>query len=283
QISLCQMTFAGIGAAAFGHAIGAGLPWGVAVLLGGLAALPAGAAVALPAFRLSGLYLAMATFSFALLVRDVIFFTPWMFGTRRDEVLEAPRPKLGGLHTQTDVGYYYVVLGIAVVCVLVAYGVSRGRLGRLLRAMADAPLAVNAHGTNTSVTKFLVFCVSALLAGIGGAILSPISGSINSLSYAPVVSLILVAVLFIAGAHPILGSAIASALYILVPGYITSTAVQPYIPISFGVLAIASGVLAGRSLRQRALGRVQASTRARERSAHRPLGTRPAQMVKAPS
>jgi ABC-type branched-subunit amino acid transport system permease subunit len=211
QISLCQMTFAGIGAAAFGHAMGSGWPWALAVLVAGLAALPAGIAVALPAFRLSGLYLAMATFAFALLVRDVLFFTPWMFGERRDSVLYAPRPKLGGLHLDTDVGYYYVCLAIAVAAVLLAYAVSRGRLGRLLRAMADAPAAVNAHGANTNVSKFLVFCVSAFLAGIGGAILTPISGSINVLSYHPIVSLVLVAVLFIAGSHPIRAARMASA------------------------------------------------------------------------
>ena len=204
----------------------------------------------------------MATFSFALLVRDVLFFTPWMFGTRRDEVLEAARPKLGGIHLQTDVGYYYVVLAVAVACLLLAWAVARGRLGRLLRAMADAPMAVNAHGTNTNVPKFMVFCVSAFLAGIGGAVLSPISGSINSLSYAPIVSLIIVAVLFIAGPNPLASSLIAAAFYVLVPGYITSRTVQPYIPISFGVLAIAAAVLAGRSLRQRLLDRLAASARA---------------------
>ncbi|HVW35478.1 MAG TPA: ABC transporter permease, partial [Acidimicrobiia bacterium] len=261
QVSLCQMTFAGIGAATFGHATGAGWPWAVALVVAGLAALPAGAAAALPSFRLSGLYLAMATFSFALLVRDVLFFTPWMFGTRRDSVLEAPRPHLGAINLGSDMGYYYVVLAVTVVCVLIAYAITRGRLGRLLRAMADAPLAVNAHGTNTNVSKFMVFCASAFLAGIGGAVLSPISGSINSLSYAPILSLILVAVLFIAGSHPIAGGFIASALYILIPGYITSRTVQPYIPISFGVLAIAAGVLAGRSLRTRLWDRVAASPR----------------------
>jgi len=262
QISLCQMTFAGIGAAAFGHAVAAGFPWPLAVAVAGLAALPAGIAVALPAFRLSGLYLAMATFSFALLVRDVLFFTPWMFGTQRDSVIEAPRPKIGGVNLQSDIGYYYVVLAIVVLCLVLAYAVNRGRLGRLLRAMADAPMAVNAHGANTNVSKFMVFCVSALLAGIGGAILSPVSGSINSLSYAPILSLILVAVLFIAGPYPISGALIAAALYVLVPGYITSRAVQPYIPISFGGLAIVAAVIGGRSLRRRLLDRLQVSPRA---------------------
>jgi ABC-type branched-subunit amino acid transport system permease subunit len=283
QISLCQMTFAGIGAAMFGHAMAAGWPWALAVAAAGLAALPAGAAVALPAFRLSGLYLAMATFSFALLVRDVLFFTPWMFGTRRDAVLEAPRPHLGGLHLDTDVGYYHVILLIAVAAVLVAYAVSRGRLGRLLRAMADAPAAVNAHGANTNVSKFLVFCLSAFLAGIGGAILSPVSGSINSLSYHPVVSLVLVAVLFIAGQHPIRGGAIAAAMYVLLPGYINNPTIQPYIPISFGVLAILASVLVGRSVLRRTADRIANSTRARERAAHHPAEARLPQLAEATS
>ena len=281
QISLCQMTFAGIGAAVFGQASDAGFPWPLAVLAAGLAALPAGAAVALPSFRISGLYLAMATFSFALLVRDVLFFTPWMFGTRRDAVLQAPRPELGGLRLDTDVGYYYVILVIAAVCVLVAYAVIRGRLGRLLRAMADAPLAVNAHGTNTNVSKFMVFCVSAVLAGIGGAVLTPITGSINSLSYAPILSLILVAVLFIAGQHPILGALVAAAMHVLIPGYIRSQEVQEYVPISFGALAIVSAVLFGRSVRQRAVEKLADSTRAREREAHHPNDIRLAPLAEA--
>jgi ABC-type branched-subunit amino acid transport system permease subunit len=123
-------------------------------------------------------------------------------------------------------------------------------------------MAVNAHGSNTNVSKFMVFCVSALLAGIGGAILSPVSGSINSLSYAPILSLILVAVLFIAGPYPVSGALIAATLYVLVPGYITSRTVQPYIPISFGVLAIVAAVLGGRSLRDRLLDRLRVSPRA---------------------
>src|SRR5262249_25370436 len=147
-------------------------------------------------------------------------------------------------------------------------------------AMADAPMAVNAHGSNTNVSKFMVFCVSAFLAGIGGAVLSPISGSINSLSYAPIVSLILVAVLFIARPNPLAGSLIAAALYVLTPGYITSRTVQPYIPISFGVLAIVAAVLAGRSLRRRLLDRVQLSARA-ELAGRSPIRARLAELAEA--
>jgi ABC-type branched-subunit amino acid transport system permease subunit len=249
QISLCQMTFAGIGAATFGHASNAGFPWLLALLCAGLAALPAGAMVAIPAFRLSGLYLAMATFGFALLVRTVIFPRSWMLGTFT-KVLEAPRPELGGLDLGTDTGYYYVVLALAVACVAFVLGVSRSRLGRLLRAMADAPAAVDAHGTNTNVSKFLVFCISAFVAGIGGALIAPVTGSINSLSYEFSVSLVLVAVLFIAGRRPVLGLGLAAAMYVLVPGYIDNQTVQRYIPVSFGAFAVIAAVMTGRPVRQ---------------------------------
>ncbi len=135
-------------------------------------------------------------------------------------------------------------------------------------------LAVNAHGANTNVSKFLVFCVSAFLAGIGGAILTPISGSINVLSYHPIVSLVLVAVLFIAGSHPIRAAGIAAALHVLLPGYITSREIQPYLPISFGVLAIVSSVLVGRSILRRTADRIAESTRARERVERHPAEAR---------
>ena len=264
QISLCQMTFAGIGAATFGHASNAGLPWLVALLCAGLAALPAGAMVAIPAFRLSGLYLAMATFGFALLVRTVIFPRSWMLGTFT-HVLEAPRPDLGGLELGTDVGYYYVVLALAVACVALVLGVSRSRLGRLLRAMADAPAAVDAHGANTNVSKFLVFCISAFVAGIGGALIAPVTGSINSLSYEFSVSLVLVAVLFIAGRRPVLGLGIAAAMYVLVPGYIDNQTVQRYIPVSFGAFAVIAAVMTGRPVREQLAAKLRRSSWVRTR------------------
>ena len=89
-------------------------------------------------------------------------------------------------------------------------------------------------------------------------------------------SLILVAVLFIAGPYPLAGSLIAAVLYVLVPGYITSRTVQPYIPISFGALAIVAAVVAGRSLRRRLLDRVQTSARA-ELAGRSPIRSRLAQ------
>ena len=192
-----------------------------------------------------------------------------------DSVLEAPRPELGGLELDTDVGYYYVVLVIAVAASLLVLAVSRGRLGRLLRAMADAPAAVNAHGANTNVSKFLVFCVSAFLAGIGGAISHPDLGQ-HQLA---VVRLDRVAGAGSRAVHrrqpPDPGRGIAAAPVRPAarlhhePGRSSPTSRS-----RFGVLAIVASVLVGRPVLRRTADRIAESTRARERVERHPADAR---------
>jgi hypothetical protein len=68
QVSLAHVAFTAIGAAAFSHlTVGSGVPWLLALLLAGLIAVPIGAILAIPSIRLSGLYLALATFGFGIL------------------------------------------------------------------------------------------------------------------------------------------------------------------------------------------------------------------------
>ena len=87
QVSLCHVTFAAIGAVAFSKpTIGAGIPWLIALLIAGLTAVPFGAMLAIPAVRLSGLYLALATLGFGLLVQ--------ICSTTRASCLPSPRVAL---------------------------------------------------------------------------------------------------------------------------------------------------------------------------------------------
>jgi branched-subunit amino acid ABC-type transport system permease component len=269
QISLCQMTFAAVGAATFAHVSADGLPWPLAVLVGGLVAVPLGAFVAIPAIRLSGVYLAIATFGFGLLVQ-VLVFPSWLMFSNFTTTVKAPRPRLGWLHTQTDVGYFYVVLVVAALCCALVVLVRRGRLGRLLRGLADAPVALDAHGASANLTRLWVFCISAFLAGIAGAVLAPVIGSVSAPSYDFSISLLLVAVLFITGRQPILGAFAAAAIYIVVPGYITSSTALKYVPVVFGVGAVLAATLGGRPV----LDRLRSSKRFRERLVRSPARAR---------
>ena len=264
QISLCQITFAAVGAATFAHASKAGLPWLVAVLLAGVVAVPVGALVAIPAIRLTGVYLAIATFGFGLLVQNLVYPTSFMF-SRGQKSLAAPRPKLFGLATQTDTGYYYVLLAFTTLCLLGILAIRRGRLGRLLQGLADAAVAVDAHGTNTNVTRLLVFCLSAFFAGLAGAVIAPITGNVSSAPYQFTVSLLMVSVLFVAGRQPVLSPIFASLLFLVGPGYIKSPEILDYVPVVFGAGAVLAAVVGGRPLLQR----IRPTKRALEREGRR--------------
>ena len=238
QVSLAQLGFAAVGAAAFSHfADGFGIPFPVAVLAAGLVAVPVGAIVAIPAIRLSGIYLALATFGFGLLLERLVYPTAFMFGGRAN--LPAPRPSIG----QSDHGYYYVTLLVAVMAVSIVGLVRRSRLGRLLRAMADSPLGLSAFGTNVTVIKVEVFCISAFLAGVGGALLGPTTGTVNGYPFGTFQSLLLVVVLVMVNVRSeALAAAGAAVSLVVVPAYVRSESLNQWFPVLFGVAAIAVAI-----------------------------------------
>ena len=112
QISLCHLAFAAVGAAAFAHFTEQlPLPWLMALLLAGLVALPVGAVVAIPAIRLSGVFLALATYGFGILLEQMFYTTNIMFGPTTGGIA-APRPDVSifGWHLFSDKGFYYLLL-----------------------------------------------------------------------------------------------------------------------------------------------------------------------------
>jgi ABC-type branched-subunit amino acid transport system permease subunit len=244
QISLAQMAFAALGAATFAHALHAGFPWLLALLAAGLIMLPIGALVALPAIRLSGIYLAILTFGFGLLIQRLFFTTYLMFG--RGNNARVSRPMLFGtaLNTGSDKGYYFVTLILTLMCLGIVTLTRRTRLGRLLRAYGDSPTALLAHGANTTVTGVFVFCISAFISGIAGALVAGVTGQASGISFDFSISLTIIAVLaastvFTLGRRmPILASVIAAVLYEVLKGYVTNSFFVRYEGVAFGVLAI---------------------------------------------
>lgn len=239
QISLCHVGFAAIGAAGFGHMIADGLPWGVAVLLGGLFAVPAGALIAIPAIRLSGLYLGLATLGFGILLAEYAYNKSWMFGFGQ---LNTRRPD----GFTSDTRFYYLCLGIAVLALGIVALVERSRLGRLLRGLADAPIALTTLGTNVNVSRVLVFCLSTFLAGIAGATFASEFAAVNQASFNYVESLVVLAVMAISGRRTLTVAVVAPILLYVTPGYIDSPKANLVLQLLFGVFAIiAAGVSQG--------------------------------------
>ena len=242
QVSLCQFGFAAVGASSLGH-FQQHLPWFLALLAAGLVAVPVGALIALPAIRLSGLYLALATLGFGILLSSVLYTTKVMFGTGAGLIIE--RPQWLGL--DSDKGYYYVMLAIVGVSVVLVTTIERARLGRLLRALADSPLALSTHGTSINITRVIVFCISAFLAAISGGLLAAQIGVVSADSFAAFQSLTLVAVLLIAGRRPVSSAFVAATSLVVVPVYVDNPDIASYLTLLFGLAALGVGVAAGRA------------------------------------
>ena len=249
QISLCHLAFAAVGAASFAHFTDSyHLPWLLALLLAMLVALPVGAIVAIPAIRLSGLFLALATLGFGILLQYLFYSTNLMFGLTTSGI-PAPRPDVSifGLSLASDKGFYYVLLVAAVLSTAAIMVIQRSRLGRLLGALADSPLALETQGATTNVIKVLVFCLSAAFASLAGALIAVEFHYAVGANYDPFLSLVYVALVVIAiGGEP--WYALIAALGVsIIPGYLTSNNVTTYLQIFFGVMAALYAVFQNRT------------------------------------
>jgi ABC-type branched-subunit amino acid transport system ATPase component/branched-subunit amino acid ABC-type transport system permease component len=171
QVSLCQYGFAAIGAAAMAHFTSAGIPWLLALLLAALVVVPVGAFIAIPAIRLSGVFLALATLGFGILLEQMVYTMGWMFGPSSNG-LPTTRPDLsvGGFQFGSDEGMYFVVLAFVVVAAVAIAVLTETRLGKLLRALGDSPVALDTYGVNVNVIRVVVFCISAFIAAVAGAL-----------------------------------------------------------------------------------------------------------------
>ena len=179
QISLCQMTYAGIGAVVWAHATSKGNLLGL--VLAFLVAALLGAITALPAIRLRGLYLALATaalaefcdtFVFGLSSVTVFGHTIPLFGFGS---LPAARPNFPFLNEQSDTTYFVLLAAIFCAVGIGIVALRRSRYGRMLLAMRESPAACAMLGLRLTTVKLGVFSLSAGIAGLGGALLAGLS------------------------------------------------------------------------------------------------------------
>jgi ABC-type branched-subunit amino acid transport system ATPase component/branched-subunit amino acid ABC-type transport system permease component len=247
QVSLSHVAFTAIGACAFSRLTAhSGLPWLPALALSGLVAVPIGAMLAIPAIRLGGLYLALATFGFGILLQQMFYTQGFMFGPN-NEGLPEPRPSLSWLTVDTDTGFYYVVLLLTVLTAIFVVGVNRGRMGRLLRGMADSPTALETSGASVNVTRVLVFCLSAFLAACGGALVGVAQNTVSADTYQPLLSLTYFAlIIIVVGGEP-WSALLAAGSFVLIPSYVTGGHVAVVLQMLFGAAAILFAALPARA------------------------------------
>jgi branched-chain amino acid transport system permease protein len=180
QISLGHGAFYALGAYTTGILIDRwNVPYFWTLPVAGILCLVVGFLFGIPALRLEGLYLALATFALALAVPQILkYFESWTGGSQ-GIVLSKPDPPAilfaqagatGGIKLTPDQWLYYVTLAVMLVLFVLARNLLAGRTGRAIVAIRDNPIAAQAMGVNTALYKSLTFGVSAAYTGIAGAL-----------------------------------------------------------------------------------------------------------------
>ena len=183
QMCLCQMSFAAIGAITMGHLGQGGNP--LALLAGAAIAAVVGVLVALPAARLSGIELALATAAFAVILDRWIFSTPdvEVFGftltTFDRDALPIDRLSLPFAGTLTTKGLLVTTTVVFVLVHLLLTALRRSTFGDRLLALRESPAACATLGLDPAATRLAVFGFSAALAAVGGGLYAGTLGSIT--------------------------------------------------------------------------------------------------------
>jgi branched-chain amino acid transport system permease protein len=170
QVSLGHAAFYGIAAyttgiltAKFQWPVAAGVAAGIALVL------VVAAGIAVPTLRLRGHYLAMGTLGFGVIVYIVLNEATGLTGGPSG-LTGIPKLTIAGFPVATDLGFYYVVWGAALLLFLLAQNLVRSRLGRALRAIHTSETAAAVLGVDTERYKIGVFILSALYAAVAGAL-----------------------------------------------------------------------------------------------------------------
>ena len=196
QISLGHGAFYAIGAYTAAILMDkAGVPYWATIPVAGAVCLVAGFLFGLPALKLEGLYLALATFALGVSLPQLLKYhhLEKITGGVQGIVIAKPDPPFG-LPLNPDQWLYYFTLAVTVVMFFLAWNLLRGRIGRALVAIRDQHIAAEAMGVNNAMVKSLAFGVSAMYTGVAGAL-----GAIAIQFVAPDSFNIFVSIVFLVG------------------------------------------------------------------------------------
>ncbi len=216
QISLGHAGFFAIGA--YGTALLMAklhVPFVPALLAAAFIAALFGFLLGLPALRLEGPYLAIATLGFGLAIMHII--GRWEFFGGRMGV-QAPPLNLGvpwlgwNWVLETDRGKYYLILILCVLMVIGARNLVKTRVGRSFAAIRDSDIAAEVIGVNLTIYKTLAFAVSSFYAGIAGGLFGMVLGFFDPFTFNLILSIIFLVMVVVGGLGSILGPIIGAAL-----------------------------------------------------------------------
>ncbi len=166
--SIGHAAFLGVGAYTQAVLTNMGLPFPIALALAGLLSAAVGVVVGLPALRVKGIYLGIATLSFGFIVEEVL--ARWESVTGGNAGIHVKAPDVFGWKLASGEAFYFLCLVIAVVSTLAILNLLRSPTGRAFVAIRDSEISAQSMGIHLARYKTLSFALSAALAGVGGAL-----------------------------------------------------------------------------------------------------------------
>jgi ABC-type branched-subunit amino acid transport system ATPase component/ABC-type branched-subunit amino acid transport system permease subunit len=216
QLSLGQFAIAGVGAAMCYKLMNNGVPFVAATALAAATAAAVSLALGLPALRIKGLMLAVATLGFALAAEDWLFAQSWVFGTG----VLSRTPAIGHFQFVNERRLYLIALATLIVALWLARNVWNGGVGRRLRAVRDNEDAARAFTIPATAVKLQTFVLGGVLAGLGGAIYGILLTQQSAGVYDVTFSINVAAVAVVGGLGVLVGPILGGLYIIGVPNWV---------------------------------------------------------------
>ncbi len=222
QLTLAQFALGGIAGAVSVRAAGDGIPFGLAIVCGAIIAGAVSVLIALPALRVRGPQLAVATLSFALVASAYLLDQDWLLGGRSTP--SRPAGSIGDTELSSGRGYYWVAL-VALALVLIAVRFLRqSAFARQVVAVRDNEDAARALAVSATGVKLQLAMVGGAVAGVGGAIYAHAYTSLSSANFPISLSIDAVTVAVIGGIGSLLGPVIGALYLVGLPLFFTPPA-----------------------------------------------------------
>ena len=230
QVSLGHAAFIAIGAYANTWALGQGWSSLAAIPFAGLVSMMCGLVVAIPVARMSGLYLAITTLAFAIIIEDGIIKLDGITGGNHGKAVDAP--VFFGFQLWEYWQLYYLCLVVLVACIFAVLNFMRSPIGRAMIAVRDSEVSACSLGVKVARTKIFAFAVSAAITGLAGALFAHYLQFISPEIFWVILSIQLLLMIVVGGLGTVHGAIFGAALFGLLETGINL--VKDYLPSNIG-------------------------------------------------
>ena len=239
--SLGHAAFLGVGAYTQAALTQAGLPFPIALAASGLLSAAVGMVVGLPALRVKGIYLGIATLAFGFIVEEV--FARWESVTGGNAGTHLKAPELFGWKLESAEAFYGLCLVVAVISTLGILNLLRSPTGRAFVAIRDSEISAQSMGIHLARYKTMSFALSAALAGVGGALYAHKLRFISPDQFNIVQSIDLLLMVVIGGLGSVHGAFLGAIFLITMPQVIALG--KDFLPVAIGQAPGLQGLVYG--------------------------------------